>query len=137
MMLRARSSSVPRNEALNPRTPVSAATPIATERITKKNFPRDDRISRAAIFAADRYDRLAIATAPPKPKQKQKQKQKQTPKPIPKSSQSAPHLHHPTPAPALFPRCGSAAAAAPAHALHWSYPDSPSAHPPARSAAAE
>ena len=33
MMLRARVSSVPRNEALNPRTPVSAATPIATDKV--------------------------------------------------------------------------------------------------------
>jgi hypothetical protein len=53
MIERARSSSVARNVDENPRTPVSAATPIATERITKKNFPRDDRISRAAIFTAE------------------------------------------------------------------------------------
>ena len=53
MMLRARVSKAPRNDVLNPRTPVSAATPIATERMTKKNLPREDRISRAAIRAAD------------------------------------------------------------------------------------
>jgi hypothetical protein len=52
MIDRARSSSVARNDAENPRTPVSAATPIATERITNRNFPRVCRISRAAIFAA-------------------------------------------------------------------------------------
>jgi hypothetical protein len=61
-MLRARVSSVPRNDALNPRTPVNAATPIATDSTTKKNFPRDDRISREAILAAVIQERLlAIA----------------------------------------------------------------------------
>jgi len=53
MIDRARVSRVALNEELNPRTPVSAATPIATESITKKNFPRELRISRDAIFAAD------------------------------------------------------------------------------------
>jgi hypothetical protein len=54
MRLRARFSSVPRKDEENPLTPVSAATPIATERMTKKNFPREECISRAAILAADR-----------------------------------------------------------------------------------
>ena len=48
---RPQSSSVAREtKTRSPRTPVSAATPIATESITNKNLPRDDRISRAAIF---------------------------------------------------------------------------------------
>ena len=53
MMERARMSSVARNDAEKPRTPVSAATPMATESRTKKNLPREERISRAAIFAAE------------------------------------------------------------------------------------
>jgi hypothetical protein len=47
-------SNVARNEELKPRTPVSAATPIATDKMTKKNLPRDERISREAIFEAER-----------------------------------------------------------------------------------
>jgi hypothetical protein len=54
MIARALVSRVARKEFENPRTPVSAATPIATDKMTKKNFPRDERISRAAILAADR-----------------------------------------------------------------------------------
>src|ERR1700680_1970639 len=147
MMLRARVSSVPRNEALNPRTPVSAATPIATDNRTKKNFPREERISRAAILAAERYDILAIAPPPPSSESCQA-----SPGDCPSSTHPTPPAHlaarsagshtppapdHVSPAPASCPRSGSAAAAAPAHAPHSSYPDFPSAHPPARSAAAE
>jgi hypothetical protein len=58
MIDRARSSSVVRNDDENPRTPESAATPIATESSTNTNLPRDDRISRDAIFAADPHERL-------------------------------------------------------------------------------
>ena len=54
MMLRARKRSVARKDEENPRTPVRAATPIATDRTTKKNLPRDERISRAAILMAER-----------------------------------------------------------------------------------
>jgi hypothetical protein len=53
MMLRARVRSAPRKEELKPRTPVSAATPMATDRMTKKNLPREERISRAAILMAE------------------------------------------------------------------------------------
>ena len=53
MMERAWFRSSARNEELKPRTPVSAATPMATERMTKKNLPREECISRAAILAAD------------------------------------------------------------------------------------
>ncbi len=54
MMERARISRVVRKEAEKPRTPVSAATPMATESRTKRNLPREERISRAAILAAER-----------------------------------------------------------------------------------
>src|ERR1700733_12856857 len=60
IMLRARFSNVARNDVEKPRTPVSAATPMATERMTKKNFPREDRISLAAILAAERKERVAM-----------------------------------------------------------------------------
>jgi hypothetical protein len=53
MIDRALFSSVARNDEEKPRTPLSAATPIATESSTNKNLPRDDRISREAIFAAE------------------------------------------------------------------------------------
>ena len=52
MMLRARRSSVARKAEENPRTPVSAATPIATERMTKANLPREERSSLLAMRAA-------------------------------------------------------------------------------------
>ncbi len=54
MMERARRSRVVRKDAEKPRTPVRAATPIATESSTKRNLPREERISRAAILAAER-----------------------------------------------------------------------------------
>ncbi len=52
MMERAWVRSVERKEDEKPRTPVRAATPMATERMTKKNLPREERISRAAMRAA-------------------------------------------------------------------------------------
>ena len=51
-MERARSRRVVRKEFEKPRTPVRAATPMATERMTKKNLPREERISRAAMREA-------------------------------------------------------------------------------------
>ena len=59
-MLRALSNSVVRNADENPRTPVSAATPIATDMITNVNFPREECNSRVAIRAAVPYESLAI-----------------------------------------------------------------------------
>jgi hypothetical protein len=53
MMVRASPSSVFWNESLKPRTPVRAATPMATEMITKKNFAREACNSRQAILAAE------------------------------------------------------------------------------------
>ena len=53
MMERARSNSEVRKDAEKPRTPVRAATPIATERSTNRNLPRDACISREAILPAD------------------------------------------------------------------------------------
>ena len=52
IMLRACSSSVRANDSLNPRTPVSAATPIATDSSTNRNFALPARSSRHAILAA-------------------------------------------------------------------------------------
>ena len=52
MMERARLSRVVRKLELKPRTPVRAATPIATERMTKKKRAREERISREAMRAA-------------------------------------------------------------------------------------
>ena len=52
MMARARVRSVERKDAEKPRTPVSAATPMATERMTKRNLPREERSSRDAMRAA-------------------------------------------------------------------------------------
>src|SRR5450631_4439062 len=52
MMVRASVSSVRWKDSLNPRTPVSAATPIATDKITKKNFAFDACSSRQAIRLA-------------------------------------------------------------------------------------
>ncbi len=54
MMLRALVSSSVRKAAEKPRTPVSAATPIATERTTKANLPSELRVSRNAMRAAVR-----------------------------------------------------------------------------------
>ena len=53
MMERARNSSEERKDAEKPRTPVSAATPMATDSRTKRNLPREECISREAIRAAD------------------------------------------------------------------------------------
>src|ERR1700679_1649165 len=53
MMVRASPSRVVWNESLKPRTPVRAATPMATDRITKRNFAREACSSRQAIFAAE------------------------------------------------------------------------------------
>ncbi len=59
-MLRALSSNVVRNADENPRTPVSAATPIATDKITNVNRPREECSSRVAIRAAVPYESPAI-----------------------------------------------------------------------------
>jgi hypothetical protein len=59
-MLRARSVSIDRKAAENPRTPVSAATPIATDSSTNANFPREARSSRIATRAAVANESLAI-----------------------------------------------------------------------------
>ena len=59
-MLRARNKSVTRNADENPRTPVNAATPIATDKITNVNRPRDECSSRVAIRAAVPYESPAI-----------------------------------------------------------------------------
>ncbi len=62
MIERARKSSDLRKDDEKPRTPESAATPIATESSTNRNLPRDERISRDAIFAAEpQLSALAIA----------------------------------------------------------------------------
>src|SRR5580692_1380859 len=53
MMVLASPSRVDWNESLKPRTPVSAATPMATDRITNTNFVREACSSRQAIFAAE------------------------------------------------------------------------------------
>src|ERR1700722_13924211 len=57
MMVRASPSRVDWNESLKPRTPVSAATPMATDIITKTNFVREACSSRQAILAAEHQGR--------------------------------------------------------------------------------
>ena len=42
------------------RTPVRAATPIATDKMTKANLPREERISRVAMREAVRRERLGM-----------------------------------------------------------------------------
>src|SRR4051794_25708079 len=49
---RASADSVRRKLSLNPRTPTSAATPIATDRTTKPNLPGADLRSRQPMAAA-------------------------------------------------------------------------------------
>ncbi len=61
-MLRACSSSVRANDVLNPRTPVSAATPIATDSSTKKNFAFPARSSRHAIRPAVNHESAGFVT---------------------------------------------------------------------------
>src|SRR5579875_788646 len=60
MMLRARTSSIARKDDEKPRTPVSAATPIATESTTKANLPREERSSRTAMRAAVARERRGM-----------------------------------------------------------------------------
>ncbi len=54
MKVRASRCNIVWNARENPRTPVSAPTPAATARITKRNRPEEARVSRQAIFAAVR-----------------------------------------------------------------------------------
>src|SRR5881398_3269261 len=63
---RASIESVRRKLSLNPRTPTSAATPMATDNTTKPNLPGADLRSRHPIAAA-RFQlraRLALITDP-------------------------------------------------------------------------
>ena len=60
MMLRACSRSACWNDWLNPRTPVSAATPTATDRSTNRNFVFPARSSRHAIFPAVAHGRACL-----------------------------------------------------------------------------
>ena len=64
MMVRASPSRVFWKESLKPRTPVSAATPIATDKITNRNLAREACNSRQAIFAAEAQVKVGLRLVP-------------------------------------------------------------------------